>query len=197
MPIASNPMTGFLTVDLTASKRFDAPPDTQLFVLRGDAMSTPLWTVTGADRLGERRPPSKDLPFRLEVLHFNDLHGQLLRFRQEGNQAVFSRIAEYAQMLRRQCEGNPNRGLLFLSGGDDLAGSPFDELVRMEKGSMGMHASYAAYSAAGLNAAVIGNHDLDLGVEALAQSIMRDAHFPVLAANLDAGSSLAGLYFPA
>src|SRR5690606_21646520 len=50
---------------------------------------------------------------------------------------------------------------------------------------------------AGIDACVMGNHDLDLGVRRLAHALLADARFPLLTANLAGCSWLSGLYFPA
>ena len=87
--------------------------------------------------------------------------------------------------------------MLLMSGGDDLIGSVFDELLGGEGDSYGLHAAYQLYSAAGVDLGVLGNHDLDLGTRILAQAIQRDAHFPLLSANLIDHSAMAGHYYPA
>jgi 2',3'-cyclic-nucleotide 2'-phosphodiesterase (5'-nucleotidase family) len=58
------------------------------------------------------------------------------------------------------------------------------------------HAGYRLYSAAGVDAGVVGNHDFDQGVALLAHAIERDARFPLLSANLTA-PSLADRLHPA
>ena len=60
-----------------------------------------------------------------------------------------------------------------------------------------VHAAYRLYTAAGVDACAMGNHDLDLGARLLAHALSTDAHFPLLTANLAGCSWLAGLYFPA
>jgi 5'-nucleotidase/UDP-sugar diphosphatase len=87
--------------------------------------------------------------------------------------------------------------VLALSSGDDAVGSVFDALLGHDEASYRTHAAYRLYSAAGIDASAMGNHDLDLGVRRLAQSLLRDARFPLLTANLAGCSWLSGLYFPA
>ena len=60
-----------------------------------------------------------------------------------------------------------------------------------------VHAGYRLYSAAGVDAGVVGNHDLDAGAGPLARAIERDARFPLLSANLCASPPLAGRVHPA
>jgi 5'-nucleotidase/UDP-sugar diphosphatase len=169
---------------------------TQLFLLDGDPFAARITEIIPAE--GVTLPPPPDLvehPFRLCVLHFNDLHGHVTRTTPHGGQAapaqaVFSRLVWRARELRRRTRGDPQRGVLFLSGGDDLAGGILGELLST------VHAGYRLYSAAGVDAGVVGNHDLDAGTDLLARAIERDARFPLLSANL-CSSPLAGRVFPA
>ena len=87
--------------------------------------------------------------------------------------------------------------MLTFSAGDDCIGTVFDELMDDTFESNPVHASYRLYSAAGVDLSVLGNHDFDMGIDVLKQSIQNDAKFPILAANLTDCPSLKGLYFPA
>jgi 5'-nucleotidase / UDP-sugar diphosphatase len=60
-----------------------------------------------------------------------------------------------------------------------------------------IHAGYHLYSKAGIDAANVGNHEFDLGLDLLAHAIRTDASFPVLAANLRPTPQLEGLCYPA
>ena len=58
--------------------------------------------------------------------------------------------------------GSACTAVLFLSTGDDMAGSVFDEILHEPAALTDdscVHASYRLYAAAGLDAAVLGNHD--------------------------------------
>ena len=145
-------------------------------------------------------PPPPDLdgqPFRLCVLHFNDLHGHISRLTSHGDRPIFSRMVGYLRQLRRRARDNPRLAVLFLSGGDDLGGALFDELLGDDPASYTVHAGYRLYSAAGVDAGVLGNHDFDRGTPLLARAIAQDARFPLLSANLRAGPSLAERVYPA
>jgi 2',3'-cyclic-nucleotide 2'-phosphodiesterase (5'-nucleotidase family) len=143
------------------------------------------------------RVKPRDRPFRLKILHINDLHGHISRFTPYGDRPVFSRIAWRLARLRRQRGDDPEAAVLALSAGDDLVGAVFDELVGDHPNSYAVHAGYRLYSAAGIDVALLGNHDLDLGARLLAHAISQDADFPVLSANLVDHNWLAGLYYPA
>jgi 5'-nucleotidase / UDP-sugar diphosphatase len=136
-------------------------------------------------------PPPLPRPFRLKILHLNDLHGHLAHLTPDGHEPLFARIAGRVRHLRQRYATDPHTAVLFLSAGDDMAGSVFDEMLSEETDSMAVHASYRLYAAAGLDAAVLGNHDLDMGVSLLAQAVRREAAFPILSANLAAPPLLA------
>lgn len=178
--------------------------EARLFLLLGDATAAPVQWVIPAEGVAFPSPLSslEKEPFRLTILHFNDLHGQLSRFTPRGCTPVFSRMVHRARQLRRECRRDPHRAVLFLSAGDDLVGSIFGELLRDDSGSGlpdhgAVHASYQLYSAAGVDAGALGNHDFDHGAGVLAQAIQRDARFPLLSANLKASPSLSSLVYPA
>jgi 2',3'-cyclic-nucleotide 2'-phosphodiesterase (5'-nucleotidase family) len=170
--------------------------DARLFLLAGDPVAGPVTRIVPEEGAA-LPPPLPDLaerPFRLTVLHFNDLHGHVTRATSRGEQPVFSRLVWRAQELRGRVRDDPRRAVLLLSGGDDLAGGVLGELLKLHPP---VHAGYRLYSAAGVDAGVVGNHDLDAGAGALARAIERDACFPLLSANLCASPPLAGRVYPA
>lgn len=172
--------------------------ETELFLLAGDATAGPITHIvpaTGA-ALPERRQVRADRPFVLKILHFNDLHNTICHVTPAGHTPVFSRIAQELQSERERCRGNPDAAVLAMAAGDDLIGSIFDELLGDDPASYVAHASYRVSSAAGMDVGALGNHDLELGLAALAHAIRQDARFPLLAANLTAGA-LVGLIYPA
>jgi 2',3'-cyclic-nucleotide 2'-phosphodiesterase (5'-nucleotidase family) len=170
----------------------------QLFLLVGDPASAPVTEIIPAEGVEIPPPPlvgtgSRD-SCRLHILHFNDLHGQMCRCTPYGDRPAFSRLVWRVRELRRRSRDDPHRGILLLSGGDDLAGSVLGELLRL---GPPVHAGFRLCSAAGVDAGVVGNHDLDAGASPLADAIERDARFPLLSANLCASPLLAGRVYPA
>ncbi len=159
--------------------------DAALFLIAGDA-SAPIQRIVpdpGAV-LPARRMFSPESPFRLRILHFNDLHGHIARFTPEGIQPIFSRMAWRIRQARLEAGRTEHAGLLVLAGGDDIGDSVFDELLTPEKASDApCHPAYMLYAEAGVDAAVLGNHDFDRGLEPLAWATAQ-ARFPVLSANL-------------
>lgn len=187
--------TGALRLTRTGLADVDG---TERFLLVGDATAGPIRQII--PDAGEALPAKRreiDYPFRLKIAHFNDLHGNLVRFGRNGAQPIFARMAGYFAALRCQLRNHPQRGVLVLSAGDDSVGSVFDALLGFDPDSFQAHAAYQLYSVAGVDACAMGNHDLDLGVRLLAKALMTDAAFPLLTANLAGCSWLSGMYFPA
>lgn len=168
------------------------------YLLVGDATARPIKQIipdAGAALPAKRE--EIDYPFRLKIAHFNDLHGNLVHFGRNGVQPIFARMAGYIDAWRSRLRDHPQRGVLAFSAGDDSVGSVFDALLGFDPDSFQVHAAYRLYSAAGIDACAMGNHDLDLGVRLLAKALMTDAAFPLLTANLAGCSWLSGMYFPA
>ena len=130
---------------------------------------------------------------RLKVFHINDLHGHIGRFTPQGDRPILSRIVYRIRQVRSQHSDDPYTAVLALSSGDDLVGAIFDEMMGDDPDSIALHAGYRLYSAAGIDAAGLGNHDIDLGPELLARAIRHDARFPILSANIVGCQWLNGL----
>ncbi|RKZ58583.1 MAG: bifunctional metallophosphatase/5'-nucleotidase [Candidatus Parabeggiatoa sp. nov. 2] len=125
----------------------------------------------------------------LRIFHFNDLHNELRSVHsKKGDTHRFSQMVKIVKKAR--ADAVENEIVLFLSGGDDHIGNPFDELLGFDVDSFQTDPAYTAYSAVGLDAAVIGNHELDRGTALFAKAIKQDATFPVLSANLYGSKNL-------
>jgi 2',3'-cyclic-nucleotide 2'-phosphodiesterase (5'-nucleotidase family) len=173
----------------------DATDGGARFVLFGDATAAPIEAILPDPGVTLPLRPRRRSghPFRLHLLHLNDLHGHISRLEQPGSPPILSHVAGRVQQLHSHCQDDPLSAVLLLSAGDELAGSIFDDV-----GANGLlHPVYHLYSRMGLDAAVLGNHDLDLGPARLADTIRRHARFPVLAANLAPTPELAELVHPA
>ncbi len=157
-----------------------------LYLLSGDATAASDFVIMPGPGVVLPPPPrlSAGRPFRLTVLHFNDLHGRLADVTPEQITPVFSRMAGYFRSVRERCVGRDDVGLLVLAGGDDLVGSAFAELAGTRPAEFLCHPAYRLYTSAGVDAACIGNHDLDWGLGMLLLAARQDAAFPLLAANL-------------
>ncbi|WP_417440785.1 bifunctional metallophosphatase/5'-nucleotidase [Idiomarina sp.] len=126
-------------------------------------------------------------PLSLRVFHFNDLHNKLIIPDDvNGDTRVMAQIAAHIQEARSQQfnDKEKNRGVLFLSAGDDHTGAVYDELLGTDETSFKKSLAYYAYSAAGVDAATLGNHEFDRGTSVLKKAINQDAKFPLLSANL-------------
>jgi 2',3'-cyclic-nucleotide 2'-phosphodiesterase (5'-nucleotidase family) len=130
----------------------------------------------------------------LRIFHFNDLHHELRSVHsKKGDTHRFSQMVKIVKEARKNAKDNEI--VLFLSAGDDHVGNPFDELLGFDADSFETSAAYTAYSAAGLDASVIGNHELDKGTALLAKAITQDAEFPVLSANLFGSKNLSSAHY--
>lgn len=169
----------------------------QLFLLKGDATQENLNLEIPA---GTQLPTAwhyDNRPFQLKILHFNDLHGQVARISRKENAPVFSKMVSRVQQARSTCRGSLFAGVLVLSGGDDIIGTPCDLLVGKDPQSYQVHAGYHLYSKAGVAASVLGNHEFDLGLDLLAHAIRKDAAFPILSANIKPNKQLGKVCDPA
>ena len=117
------------------------------------------------------------------IMGFNDIHGALTpesaktkeapgveRISYEKGGAAI--LASHIKVLRQ--EFGPH--LLILDGGDEFQGSIESNF---EQGAPMVQ----FFNAIGLNAAVLGNHEFDFGVDSLKKRIS-EAHYPYLAANV-------------
>jgi 5'-nucleotidase/UDP-sugar diphosphatase len=130
----------------------------------------------------------------LRIFHFNDLHNELRIINKEkGDTHVFSQMVKIVQDAKAQAADNEI--ILFVSAGDDHMSNPLDELLGFDVHSFKASAAYVAYSEAGLDATVIGNHELDRGSDLLAKAIETNAKFPVLSANLYGSKNLTADHY--
>jgi 5'-nucleotidase/UDP-sugar diphosphatase len=79
---------------------------------------------------------------------------------------------------------------IYLSAGDEHTGTSLDELLGYDPAHFATSAAFDVQSALGLDAATIGNHDLDRGPRILEEAIRRSASFPLLSASITDSSFL-------
>ena len=125
---------------------------------------------------------SVDGASRLVVLHTNDTHSRLDPFPQDGGPfAGLGGAARRAVLVRRIRADNEH--VLLLDSGDIFQGTPYFNYF-------GGEPEFRAMSAMGYDAATLGNHDFDNGVDGLAD-MLPHASFDFVAANYDvAGTPL-------
>lgn len=114
---------------------------------------------------------------RLTILHTNDWHSRIEPFPEDGGRnsgqgGVVRRARKVAQ-LRQE-----NTNVLLLDSGDIFQGTPYFNLYEGEL-------EFKLMSEMGYDAATIGNHDFDAGIEKLAQQIEHHANFSFINCNYD------------
>lgn len=118
----------------------------------------------------------------LTILHTNDTHSQV-EPKADGRGGYARRMG----LIAREREQDPN--LLLLDAGDFSQGTPYFNFFhgRVE---------IDALNRMGYDAATLGNHEFDNGVDTLA-AVLKTAHFPIVCANYDvSGSPLEGIVKP-
>lgn len=129
---------------------------------------------------------------KLTILHTNDVHSRLEPFPMDGgrNQGLggVAARAELIKKIRKEEDkvisaynneegDNSSSGVLLLDAGDIFQGTPFFNVYKGEP-------EIKAMSAMKYDAATIGNHDFDAGLENLATQLLH-ASFPLLICNYD------------
>lgn len=113
---------------------------------------------------------------KLTILHTNDVHSRLEPFAMDGgkNQGLggVAARAELINKIRREQEH-----VLLLDAGDIFQGTPFFNIYKGEP-------EMKAMAAMGYDAATMGNHDFDAGLENFSTQL-RKANFPILLCNYD------------
>ena len=127
---------------------------------------------------------------QLVILHTNDTHSCIFPLNPNLADTLLAGRGGFmrrAEMIRRERIKHPN--LLLLDSGDFSQGSPYYTLYKgdVEIGLMNMM---------GYDAATIGNHEFDFGVENMAR-LFSKAEFPIVCANYDfTGTALEGIVKP-
>ena len=127
---------------------------------------------------------------QLVILHTNDTHSTILPVNEQlpdtmkaGRGGFQRRIA----MLKEERKKNPD--LLYFDSGDFFQGSAY---FTMFKGDV----EIGLMNQMGIDAATIGNHEFDFGLENMARCF-RMANFPIVCANYDfTGTACEGLVKP-
>jgi len=131
--------------------------------------------------LAELPKPEPVSETHIRLFYFNDLHGKVvIPNDKHGDTYVFAQMMRLVNAARQ----SDTASVLFVSAGDDHTGEVYDELLGSDLASFQLSLPYYVYSKAGLDAAVMGNHELDRGLAVFQQKIKQNARFPVLAANV-------------
>jgi len=113
---------------------------------------------------------------RLTLLHFNDFHGQLESYTDPDTTTSIGGIARLAAAVAQVRAEEPGRPVLLLFAGDLLQGTVTSNLF------LGVP-DVVLFDKLGVDAAVMGNHELDYGQDAF-RHLATLARFPFLAANV-------------
>lgn len=124
------------------------------------------------------------------ILHTNDTHSCIFPLNPNLSDTLLAGRGGFirrVEMVKQEREKDPK--LLLLDSGDFSQGSPYYTLFKgdVEVGLMNMMR---------YDAATLGNHEFDFGLDNLAR-LLREARFPVVCANYDfSGTPLEGLVKP-
>ena len=120
-------------------------------------------------------------PVHLTILYTNDVHARLLPDKE--GRGGWANIAAYFKTVKSKVEADGG-AVLILDGGDMIQGTVVSSVFQGEPIFEGMNA-------AGYDAAVLGNHEFDLGLEQTAK-FLQIADFPLLAANIQRAGEPVG-----
>lgn len=140
-------------------------------------------TVTGAVISGAVGRPGQDVSLRLRVLATTDLHAHLFSYNyyanRPDNRVGLARLAASIVQARAEC---PN--ILLFDNGDTFQGAPLGDAALSDLMPRALaHPMVAAMNGLGYDAATLGNHDFDYGIEAL-ERVIAAARYPIVLANV-------------
>ena len=125
---------------------------------------------------------------KIVILHTNDTHSRIESLSENdktaGGKGGVVRRASYVEKIRKE-----NKNVLLLDAGDFLQGTPYFNLFKGE-------VEVKAMNLMGYDAATLGNHEFDYGMEVL-EKVIRQANFPIITSNYDfSQTSLAEVVKP-
>jgi 5'-nucleotidase len=124
----------------------------------------------------------------LTILHTNDVHSRLEPFPMDGSKNQGLGGVEARAALVKKIRGEASN-ILLLDAGDIFQGTPYFNFYKGEP-------EIKAMSKMGYDAAIMGNHDFDAGIENFANQLQH-ASFPILMCNYGfAETSMESKYQP-
>ena len=133
-----------------------------------------------ADPLSVSSAPDR---VRLRLISTTDLHGHVRAFDYSRGRPDPGIGLARAATLIREAAREADLALLF-DNGDYMQGNPLGDLALENRtGPWDVHPVIAAMNQLGYDAATLGNHEFDYGLDAL-EAVNRGAAFPIVAANL-------------
>lgn len=128
-----------------------------------------------------RATPLKKSPRKLTILHTNDTHSRIEPFPSDDiRNAGMGGMARRATLINQIRQQEPN--LLLFDSGDIFQGTPYFNYF-------GGELEFKLMSRMGYDAATLGNHDFDNGLEGLARQLPH-ATFSFVSANYDFSNTL-------
>ena len=127
-------------------------------------------------------PSPNDPHVWLRVLETTDVHANILPFDYfAGRDETHYGLARTATLIRAARQEAAN--CLLFDNGDFLQGTPLSDITaRPESGWQGKHPVIEVMNGLRYDAANLGNHEFNFGLEALKRALV-EAHFPTLCAN--------------
>jgi 2',3'-cyclic-nucleotide 2'-phosphodiesterase/3'-nucleotidase len=117
----------------------------------------------------------------LTVLFTSDMHANVLPFDDVREKPTSGSVAQVATLVARVRGGNPS--VVVLDGGDAIEGTPLGYYAIAASGATGVDPTIAAMNLVGYDAAVLGNHEFNFGLDVLRRSL-EQSRFRWLAANV-------------
>ena len=123
----------------------------------------------------------RNAAYKLTILHTNDQHSRIEPFdssySRNPNQGGFARRATLIQQIRSQ-----EKNVLLLDAGDIFQGTPYFNFY-------GGELEFKLMSMMGYDAATMGNHDFDNGLEGFLKALP-NAKFPFITSNYDFSNTI-------
>jgi 2',3'-cyclic-nucleotide 2'-phosphodiesterase (5'-nucleotidase family) len=126
----------------------------------------------------------------LTVLFTSDMHANVLPFDDVRERPTNGSVAQVASLVAGVRRESPR--LVVLDGGDAIEGTPLGFYAIAAAGATGPDPTIAAMNLVGYDAAVLGNHEFNFGLQVLRRSL-EQSHFRWLAANV---AGVAGAQLP-
>jgi len=142
-------------------------------VVRTAAVAAAL-ALVGAVSWGQERTT-------LTVLFTSDIHAHVLPYDDLRERPADGSLAQVASLVARLRRANPSS--VVLDGGDAIQGTPLGYYAIAAAGASGHDPTVAAMNLVGYDAAVVGNHEFNFGLDVLRRSLSQ-SRFPWLAANV-------------
>jgi 2',3'-cyclic-nucleotide 2'-phosphodiesterase/3'-nucleotidase len=130
--------------------------------------------------LQESKPPQTNPNVHITILGTTDLHGHIEPLDYFTNKPAQWGLAKIATLVKQVRAEQPN--VLLLDGGDTIQGTPLAYyFARTDTDKP--NPMIVAMNALGYDAAAVGNHEFNFGLDLL-WKVKREARFPILAANV-------------